>query len=377
MIETKILGDAVGVQRQDVIDKSETTVLPSLANGVIAGHFKRGRMDKPFKVAASSYKALLGYDPSNPSYLAVEDAFKNGVSELSVLRVGSTEKAIKPPVVKPPKPNLEAPLKFTTRRTLIEPTEKVIISTSKEAEWYLYEGDTLIADSTGQLSESVEIDKEMSDTKDFITILSATTIGGEYSYYTAKVDELTLYYGMSSSSFIGEAELEVEVTRFSEKIKQHKFHIVNADLFVPTTLPKYVTDLSFMFGHSNRFNQDISAWDMLHVESISAIFSDAKSFNQPIDLWDVSNIKDMSYAFQRAEAFDTDISNWNTKSVTTMEGMFWQNKTFSHNLSQWCVANVVNHDYFDLEAHPSSYLGWDAERLPVWGTCPRGENAPT
>ena len=90
MIETKILGDAVGVQRGDVIDNSETTVLPSLNNVVITGHFKRGRMDKPFKVTASNYKALLGYDPSNPSYLAVEDAFKNGVNELSILRVGGT-----------------------------------------------------------------------------------------------------------------------------------------------------------------------------------------------------------------------------------------------------------------------------------------------
>ena len=88
MIETKVLDAAVGVQRQDVIDKSETTVLPSLANGVVAGHFKRGRMDKPFKVTAKNYKALLGHDPSNPSYLAVEDAFKNGINELSILRVG-------------------------------------------------------------------------------------------------------------------------------------------------------------------------------------------------------------------------------------------------------------------------------------------------
>ena len=93
MIETKILGDAVGVQRQDVIDKSETTPLPSLANGVITGRFKRGRLDKPFKVTASNYKALLGHDPSNPSYLAVEDAFKNGVNELSILRVGQTGSA--------------------------------------------------------------------------------------------------------------------------------------------------------------------------------------------------------------------------------------------------------------------------------------------
>lgn len=89
MIESKILGSAPGVQRQDVIDKSETTVLPSLANGVMVGYFKRGRQDKPFKVTSDNYKPLLGYDPSNPSYLAVEDVFKRGISEVSILRVGS------------------------------------------------------------------------------------------------------------------------------------------------------------------------------------------------------------------------------------------------------------------------------------------------
>ncbi|WLG15026.1 hypothetical protein Q6344_06755 [Psychrobacter cibarius] len=89
MIESKTLGSAAGVQYQGVIDKTESNSLPSLANGVITGRFKRGRMDKPFKLTASNYQPLLGRDPSNPSYLAVEDAFKRGVSEVSVLRIGS------------------------------------------------------------------------------------------------------------------------------------------------------------------------------------------------------------------------------------------------------------------------------------------------
>ncbi len=88
MIESKTLGSAAGVQYQGVIDKTETNSLPSLANGVIIGRFKRGRMDKPFKVTASNYQALLGRDPMNPSYLAVEDAFKRGISEVSILRTG-------------------------------------------------------------------------------------------------------------------------------------------------------------------------------------------------------------------------------------------------------------------------------------------------
>lgn len=96
MIETKTLGSAVGVQRGDVIDNSESTSLPSLANGVITGKFKRGRMDKPFKVTARNYRALLGYEPSNPSYMAVEDAFERGISEISVVRVGSFAKKSEP-----------------------------------------------------------------------------------------------------------------------------------------------------------------------------------------------------------------------------------------------------------------------------------------
>lgn len=90
MIESNILGAAVGIQNQGVIDKTEGTSLPSTGDAVVAGKFKRGRMDKPFKVTSDNYKALLGYDPSNPSYLAVGDCFKQGVSELSVLRVGQT-----------------------------------------------------------------------------------------------------------------------------------------------------------------------------------------------------------------------------------------------------------------------------------------------
>lgn len=98
MIESNILGAAVGIQNQGVIDKTEGTSLPSTDNAVISGNFKRGRMDKPFKVTANSYKALLGHDPSNPSYLAVEDAFKRGISEVSILRTGGGKSVAPTPI---------------------------------------------------------------------------------------------------------------------------------------------------------------------------------------------------------------------------------------------------------------------------------------
>ncbi len=89
MIESQMVGEAVGVQRNPIEDKTEGVVYPSVKNGVLIGKFKRGRMDKPFKVTKDNYRALLGYEPNNPSYTAVEDTFATGVSEVFVVRIGS------------------------------------------------------------------------------------------------------------------------------------------------------------------------------------------------------------------------------------------------------------------------------------------------
>lgn len=101
MIESKTLGAAAGIQRQDVIDNSETTVLPSLNKAVMIGRFKRGRTDKSFTVTTTNYKAMLGYDPSNKSYLAVEDAFKRGISQIDIMRTGNSGVPAQPVVVAP------------------------------------------------------------------------------------------------------------------------------------------------------------------------------------------------------------------------------------------------------------------------------------
>ena len=105
MIEAKTLGDAAGIQRQDVIDRSADRVIPAWAKSVIVGRFKRGRMDKPFTVTANNYQALLGDDPFNPSYTVVDDAFIAGVSEVMVMRIGNPSLAGKPSIEVPVEPN--------------------------------------------------------------------------------------------------------------------------------------------------------------------------------------------------------------------------------------------------------------------------------
>lgn len=88
MIETKTLGSAVGIQRGENSPQSKSDVLPSLMKGVIVGRFIRGHTDKPFKVTANNYKALLGIDPFNPSYVAVDDLFIAGAESVMVMRIG-------------------------------------------------------------------------------------------------------------------------------------------------------------------------------------------------------------------------------------------------------------------------------------------------
>ena len=89
MIESKTLGDAVGIQRDDVTNNSKAKNWTVLADGVIIGRFKRGRMDKPFTVTSTNYEAMLGDDPLNPSFVVVDDAFRRGASQLTIVRLGN------------------------------------------------------------------------------------------------------------------------------------------------------------------------------------------------------------------------------------------------------------------------------------------------
>ena len=108
MIQSKILGEAAGIQYQGVKDESEVNQTGGLTTGYFVGRFKRGFMSKPFAVTATNFQALLGYDPSNPDYLAVEDAFSRGIPSLQVVRLGALEKTIiDVPTPTPPEPEPE------------------------------------------------------------------------------------------------------------------------------------------------------------------------------------------------------------------------------------------------------------------------------
>ena len=113
-----------------------------------------------------------------------------------------------------------------------------------------------------------------------------------------------------------------------------------------------VTDMSQVFvGESDnkyyvsgaeRFDGDISKWDVSRVTSMFYMFSGAKAFNGDISKWDVSRVTNMQDMFARASAFNGDISKWNVGSVTNMRGVFFLATSFNGDISKWDVSRVTN-----------------------------------
>ncbi|MDA9017995.1 BspA family leucine-rich repeat surface protein, partial [bacterium] len=108
-----------------------------------------------------------------------------------------------------------------------------------------------------------------------------------------------------------------------------------------TTCTSGITNMDFMFGQANTFNQDISSWDVSNVTSMYDMFNNADAFNQPIGNWDVSNVTSMTGLFVFADSFNQDISNWDVSNVTDMFAMFQNATSFNQDISNWDVSNVT------------------------------------
>ncbi|WP_228133070.1 hypothetical protein [Alkanindiges illinoisensis] len=91
MNTTKILGEAVGVQYQEIQDHSETDVGSILTSALIIGRFKRGEVGRAMNIHQGNIRGMLGYDPKNLDYIAVQDCLDAGVSSVMVLRVSNLE----------------------------------------------------------------------------------------------------------------------------------------------------------------------------------------------------------------------------------------------------------------------------------------------
>ena len=96
-----------------------------------------------------------------------------------------------------------------------------------------------------------------------------------------------------------------------------------------------VRDMQSMFGalaDTTAFCEDLSSWDVSNVRHMMYMFDGATSFNCDISGWDTSNTVSMMYMFNRAESFNCDISGWDVSKVNSMNRMFDGAISFNHQL---------------------------------------------
>ena len=154
----------------------------------------------------------------------------------------------------------------------------------------------------------------------------------------------------------------------------------------------HVTSMTEMFHDATNFNDDISAWDVSHVQNMYRMFSGwgvktafnqplndwnvssvtnmqemfkFSSFNQPLDAWDTGNVNTMKSMFSKAVDFNQSIQDWNVSKVQDMTGMFRSAKSFNQPLDNWDVSNVtlMTAMFYDAADFNQSIGDWDVNSV--------------
>ena len=140
----------------------------------------------------------------------------------------------------------------------------------------------------------------------------------------------------SENAIIGE-EYELNGEKYKVVYEKMLREMVKNEEDVTRVVTSYVLDMYNLFRKANRFNQNISHWDVENVASMKGMFARASSFNRDIKNWNVSNVINMSEMFNGADAFNQDISSWDVSNVLNMNLMFANTEAFNQDLSSWNV----------------------------------------
>lgn len=122
-----------------------------------------------------------------------------------------------------------------------------------------------------------------------------------------------------------------------------------------------VMNMSCMFFGS-AFNGDISKWNVKNVMDMTHMFCNS-NFNGDLSKWNVSKVVDMTYMFYGAGKFNGDISRWNVSNVNNMSWMF-AFSVFDGNISKWDVSNVTNMEGMFKESQFNGNISdWDVSNV--------------
>ncbi|WOE40052.1 hypothetical protein [Acinetobacter chinensis] len=84
---TSELHEEVGIQKRKIIDRTEVQTVQSITDATIVGQFRRGVLGEMI-IHQGNIRGELGYDPTNPDYIAVQSCLDAGIPSVKVIRIG-------------------------------------------------------------------------------------------------------------------------------------------------------------------------------------------------------------------------------------------------------------------------------------------------
>ena len=203
-------------------------------------------------------------------------------------------------------------------------------------------------------------------------------ITGDVAYSFISNCKKLRYREYSNPDDISGGEVSPYVKLNVTKLPNVEHFTIQADktiVTVPPVLPRTVNSLFLTLAYCTNFNDpNVSSWDVSNVFNFYGTFQGCSNFNQSLSSWDMSKAREMGNMLANCPKFNHSIGGWNTRYASNMLGLM-AGTTPSQDLSQWCVPLVVHNITTGSASTAENILmGLDIEHMPIWGTCPRGED---
>jgi len=102
-----------------------------------------------------------------------------------------------------------------------------------------------------------------------------------------------------------------------------------------------VENITWMFVHCSRFNEDLSKWDVSKIKNMRELFYRCFNFEGlGLENWDTQSLESLHYTFYDCYKFNGKIGNWNTKKLKNISHTFAECTVFNQDLNNWDVSNV-------------------------------------
>ena len=348
---TTIIDQESGIQYQGVEDRSSRTgTYPVI--GLITGKFRRGRFDKPMTITNENIRAQLGYDPTNPYYIAVQDVLSAGVPSVQVLRVGQATNEV------PVEP--EYPADVMVMRTSAE-VNSITIELQKgthRIDW---------GDGTIESGVSGKLVHEYASFAEYIILIEKDSNEGGSDGNNTMV--MTLALGVKE--IIQWWSQGYEVLGFALNTSENQNTLVKVPAVTPRVFSLEQGGTSPIFVRCTKFNsQNILTWDVSKWGDFGSFFENGFEFNQPIGLhWNFGLAKNFKGFLQGCKKYNQPWPNFSSVNLTqpesALDSMFQENELLDQDFSKWCVSNI--------SVEPANFAfgsKMQQAKMPIWGTCP-------